>query len=237
VCRRRSSTGQPRRHGAWSFGIGHGRCRVTIRAAIDPGPIRLLMRASVFSALRRSLRLTAVWACLACVAFGLPLQALSAVLTDVLGPRHAHRTTASASHIADAADARYDVRRGHHEHRATSTRGSMPDTRAHAHARPNADARVHASARVHAHAHALGLRHHHALDDTTRVNLEASGDGEGAPSAWLQMGSGVVMGVHAGRLAPLLRPVALLDAAWRRGVVQPFTSALPRRIERPPRSV
>jgi hypothetical protein len=164
----------------------------------------------------RALRRVAVWAVLACLAIGLPLQALSSTLAGLLGPRHVHQDAASQDRSDDPMAGWKDFRRANYEH--AGVREQRADADAHAHA----------------HAHEAGLRHRHALYDIDVVDLETPADGDGAPAASPHAGAVFVMAANADRLEPVPRAATSGDDVWRMAIARSFTTPFPSRIERPP---
>lgn len=165
----------------------------------------------------RALRRVAVWAVLACLGIGLPLQALSSTLAGLLGPRHVHQSAPSQDRSDDPMAGWKDFRRANYEH--AGVREQLAD----------------ADADAHAHAHEAGLRHHHAPDAADVVDLEAPADGDGAPAGSPHAGAAFVMAANADRLEPVPRAAAAGDDVWRLAIARSFATPFPSRIERPPR--
>ncbi|MGF6529138.1 hypothetical protein [Variovorax sp. PvP013] len=163
----------------------------------------------------RALRRVAVWAVLACLAIGLPLQALSSTLAGMLGSRHAHQSAPSQEQSDDPMAGWKDFRRANYEH------AGVREPLAHADA--------------HDHAHKAGLRHHHAPDDADVVDLEALTDGDGAPAGSPYAGAAFVMAANTGLLEPAPRAAAAGDDVWRLAIARSFSTPFPSRIDRPPR--
>ncbi|HUD32092.1 MAG TPA: hypothetical protein VMR43_03620 [Variovorax sp.] len=187
---------------------------------MPPTPI-----ADLPQALWQVLRRVAVWALLAGLAVGLPLQALSSTLAGLLGSRHAHHAAPSSSPSPDRSGDPMagwkDFRRAGYEHPA----GVETEP-----------ASASSSASMHRQAHEAGLRHRHAPDDAGVVDLEAPADGDGAPTGSSPAGAAFALAADAGRLEPLPRPGVDGDEVWRTASARSIATTFPRRIERPPSS-
>ncbi|MEB0111588.1 hypothetical protein QN397_09510 [Variovorax sp. RTB1] len=164
------------------------------------------------------------WMVVAILAVSLPLQAVSASVTAVLGARHTHRAEVTERIVASDAK---DSMSGWRDFR----RMQYSNARSHSHDRAEAQAEAHE------HAHALGLRHHHQLDDTSVILDDAFDFADRGDSTDTAQASASFVFMAASNDVDLLPPPEAFGKAWRAARSVAPGSADPWRIERPPQAL
>ena len=149
------------------------------------------------------------WGLIVFLAICLPLQAVSALMAEMLGARHSHTSLSSLS--SSGAGLALDPMAGWRDFRRVQ----------------------HDGAHAHAHAHATGARHHHDHDDQSVVAEEAAGFEDGASTDRVQT-AGAFVCLAANGTPPLPPPAAAFGTAWRTLAGASVPTPCPWRIERPP---
>ncbi|WP_179107046.1 hypothetical protein [Variovorax sp. KK3] len=147
-----------------------------------------------------------------CMIVCLPLQAASAIVAGLLGPRHSHAVNAPDGGAHDPMAGWRDFRRVQHDELAVAA------------ARDEA---------AHVFAHEAGVRHHHAHDDAS-VMLEEPPGLEAGLAADVAQGSASFLFLAAASGERIPVPTATADAAWATWTQAAMPPAHVRRIERPP---
>ncbi len=165
-----------------------------------------------------------VMACLVgCLVLVLPLHGWWGVMVHLLGARHVHDQAASVTvGQADAATAAL-MRQWRYFGRVD---GAMPVM---------ATELASPLGAGHQHDDNQPARHHHAIDDTSVVTLDASlpGDADGADGASASAGS--LMQLFAPQQATAIRLPAMASLAWPEFLSQRISSWSPQRVKRPPK--
>lgn len=160
----------------------------------------------------RAARRASRWLIIAILAVSLPMQALSAVVTSMLGARHTHR--AEIKLLSVATDLQ-DSMRGWRDFRRMQ----------------------YAEAEVHDRAHALGLRHHHQRSNTSVIPDDASAFGNGGASSDTAQTSASFLFMAASSAIQLPPPSETFGTAWGFATSDAVGNVDPWRIERPPQTV
>lgn len=186
------------------------------------------MHAVLFQLVRHRLLRQLVACVLVCA---LPMNSMSSVLLNVLGPQHRHSTPAHGGGID--AGVGLDV---HSIIRAVVGEEAMGLIDAH-HAREQVSlaAPPHAmTEQEHAHAHSLFQRHHHNPSDGTVIALGERETGQGAANGF--------NGIDAGSAFPLPAVVPSLSVApaatgsvWRGQAITAWHDHVSAPLEKPPR--
>ncbi len=134
------------------------------------------------------------------------LQPVSVAVASMLGQRHLHREVPSAQiWLGLVGNWRGSSHAGHDD--------LVSDVR-------------------HAQAHALGLRHHHDIDDSSVVPLEPLASADSSPADVSVLSVPLVFQEERELKLPPASAVAQAD--WSRLELRPTANPHPRRIERPP---
>ena len=147
----------------------------------------------------------------------LPLQAVSAAVTAMLGARHTHQGPVGEQVVANGSRDLNDLMVGWRDFR----RMQYGDAHSHLHER----------------AHALGMRHHHQFDDASVVKDDASSfSGGGAPTEATQVSASFLFMAANGALDLPPSPEAF-GVPWDAARCVVPGNPDPWRIERPPQSL
>ena len=158
------------------------------------------------------------WLIVAILAVSLPLQAVSAAVTSLVGARHTHRAEMTGRIVATDP---HDSMGGWRDFR----RAQYGD--------------LHGNSRVDTHeqAHALGLRHHHQLGDASVIQEDASDFADVGLSTDAAQASASFLFMAAGNVAELPPPSEAFGKAWGTPRSPAPGNADPWRIERPPQAL
>lgn len=156
------------------------------------------------------------WSIVLILAVCLPLQAVSAAVTAMLGARHTHQAPTSEQLVPNGSHDLNDPMTGWRDFR----RMQYGDAHSHSHER----------------AHALGMRHHHQLDDASVVKDDASDfSGGGAPAEAAQVSASFLF-MTASHAVDVPPSGEAFGVAWNAARAVVPGNPDPWRIERPPQS-